>query len=141
MNPPEPSTMRMTITGYYGGSASSPIWQTAERDLGVVLYRHLAMEINCPDGAVCEGSTSSNQTYLISDDPNNADKYGAANHRTVGDENGITAEGYSFAGWNTEPGGSGDSFDVGDIFKPEDYHAGDDFLEREVVLYAQWVED
>ena len=48
--------------------------------------------------------------------------------------NGFVRDGYNFTGWNTEPDGSGDSYNVGDI-----YNVGFSG-EQDLALYAMWYE-
>ncbi len=54
-------------------------------------------------------------------------------------KNAYTCTGYTFAGWNTEPDGSGETYgDGATIFNLSVYNAEDDPERGTVVLYAQW---
>lgn len=56
-------------------------------------------------------------------------------------KNAYIREGYTFAGWNTEPDGSGKSYADGDtIFNLSVYNVEDDPQRGTVTLYAQWKE-
>ena len=88
-------------------------------------------------------------TYTISFDPNAADAEGtmadlatAYNETVTLPENAFTRTGYTFAGWNTEPDGSGDAYADGASVK--NLSTGKNSSRRraisdgDVTLYAQW---